>query len=75
MGRLIDVAELETRVKGHLGEINLNHITLLDTIKLLCDELDEVDQHNTDLIEEMGKLIKRIETLESGKPTWMDKGE
>jgi hypothetical protein len=68
MGRLIDVAKLEARVKGHLGEINLHHITHLDTINLLCDKLDEMDYrldgaHNT------------IQRLESGKPTWMDKDE
>jgi hypothetical protein len=36
------------RVKGHLGEVNPHHISLVETVKLLCDELDEVKSGKPD---------------------------
>lgn len=85
MGRLIDVVELEQRVKAHLGEeLNLNHITLMDVIALLCDELEETNQQFADFVmkynelerinnlqEERLKLLTRKLNGISGKPDWM----
>lgn len=38
---LIDLEKLEERVQRILGEINLNHLSYVEVVKLLCDHIEE----------------------------------
>jgi uncharacterized protein YjfI (DUF2170 family) len=82
MGKLIDTTELFNKV-SEITDVPVhtltNHMTLVEVIVLLVNEIEDIDQYNDDLIEEMQKLLpqeeKPFNAEDKDKPTWMNKEE
>jgi hypothetical protein len=75
MNRLLDMGIVAQRVRQHMPDVNLNHVSLVETIDMLLDELD-IAKVNAILMENrLEVLTKKLNNISSGKPTWMDKDE